>query len=654
MASSAPREKAISQKALEKKQKEEENEREWKKRELNPQLRDSGKDESTNKPTKSIPSSVGDGGASWLLRAMKRAKEQAEREGRSLEEVAAERWGSLGKFEDLLAKAQGGSRRRQDERSGSRRLSPERSKRRRPLSRSPDRDRKKMFARPDEESKVPKQLSHSFRESSRASGSWKTSRRRDEDMKKSRPSPRRRSSSSGSSSSSDSRSRSNSSEKKPSSETTKPKTETLVQETVDILTETEMNALGAKIIKAEIMGSVDLVNELKAKLARAKDAKALYEKTMAEKADTVREETVILTKTDSKGFTRPVESSVVSAKHDRGDRRRKAKVDTHDKDGKRERYFADDDKFSLKEMFEREKLSTAEDQNAMMNRLAGKSVEKLNEDYDLDDMFTARASKKENESKSLARERERAVAEEQKRSRTLDSCKFCFEGTRLQKHLIVAIGKSSYLSLPHHVSLTEGHCLLLPLNHVSCATLTDEDIYDEIQEFRRCLVRMFAEDDQDCVFFEHADRLKSFPHMILECVPIPRELGDMAPMYFQKAIQECESEWSNNKKLINLRDKPLKRAVPKGLPYFHVDFGLDSGFAHVIEDEALFPRNFAQEIIGGMLDLEPRVWRNPKRENFDTQKKKVLAFGSKWEKFDFTRKKDQKSSASSSSDSETD
>ena len=31
--------------------------------------------------------------------------------------------------------------------------------------------------------------------------------------------------------------------------------------------------------------------------------------------------------------------------------------------------------YDLKQMFEREKLSTAEDQNAMMSRLAGKSIE---------------------------------------------------------------------------------------------------------------------------------------------------------------------------------------------------------------------------------------------------------------------------------------
>ena len=54
-----------------------------------------------------------------------------------------------------------------------------------------------------------------------------------------------------------------------------------------------------------------------------------------------------------------------------GKRRKKNKlIATHDQDRQRQRYFADDDKHDLKSMFEREKLSTAEDQNAMLSRLA--------------------------------------------------------------------------------------------------------------------------------------------------------------------------------------------------------------------------------------------------------------------------------------------
>jgi len=44
---------------------------------------------------------------------------------------------------------------------------------------------------------------------------------------------------------------------------------------------------------------------------------------------------------------------------------------------------------------------------------------------------------------------------------------------------------------------------------------------------------MFADDGQDCVFIECSKNLKRLPHMAIECVPLPQELGDLAPIYFK-------------------------------------------------------------------------------------------------------------------------
>ena len=48
---------------------------------------------------------VGDGGRSWLLKSYKRALEQSESEGRSFEDIAQERWGSIEELHSLLTKA---------------------------------------------------------------------------------------------------------------------------------------------------------------------------------------------------------------------------------------------------------------------------------------------------------------------------------------------------------------------------------------------------------------------------------------------------------------------------------------------------------------------------------------------------------------------
>ncbi|KAI0234345.1 CWF19-like protein 2 [Lamellibrachia satsuma] len=83
--------------------------------------------------------------------------------------------------------------------------------------------------------------------------------------------------------------------------------------------------------------------------------------------------------------------------------------------------------------------------------------------------------------------------------------------------------------------------------------------------------------------------------MVIECVPMPREIGDgRAPIYFKKALLESDKEWTENKKVVDLSQKDIRRAVPKGFPYFAVDFGLQGGFAHVIEDETHFPHYFGR------------------------------------------------------------
>jgi hypothetical protein len=91
--------------------------------------------------------------------------------------------------------------------------------------------------------------------------------------------------------------------------------------------------------------------------------------------------------------------------------------------------------------------------------------------------------------------------------------------------------------------------------HSSCSTTLDEDVWAEIQvssfffhifllnlldiltislqKFRQAVVKMFSDADQDVVVFENAVYLKSHPHMYIECVPMPKETGELAPIYFK-------------------------------------------------------------------------------------------------------------------------
>jgi len=59
-------------------------------------------------------------------------------------------------------------------------------------------------------------------------------------------------------------------------------------------------------------------------------------------------------------------------------------------------------------------------------------------------------------------------------------------------------------------------------------------------------------------------------------------------------LLECEIEWSINKKIVDLTSKDIRHAVPNGLSYFVVEFPSHPGYAHVIENEEMFSKNFAK------------------------------------------------------------
>ncbi|XP_035120315.3 CWF19-like protein 2 isoform X1 [Callithrix jacchus] len=410
-------------------------------------------------------------------------------------------------------------------------------------------------------------------------------------------------------------------------------------ESIHILSVDEKNKLGAKIIKAEMMGNMELAEQLKAQLEKANKFKETV--TQLPKNSGVENEDqqeVILVRTDQSGRVWPVNTPGKSL-GSQGGRRKRQVVSTHE-EKERVRYFHDDDHLSLSDLVKNEKMGTAESQNKLFMRMASKFMGKTDGDYyTLDDMFVSRAAERERLGEEEENQRKKAIAEHRSLAAQMEKCLYCFDSSQFPKHLIVAIGVKVYLCLPSVQSLTEGHCLIVPLQHHRAATFLDEDIWEEIQMFRKSLVKMFEDKGLDCIFLETNMSLKKQYHMVYECIPVPKEVGDMAPIYFKKAIMESDEEWSMNKKLIDLSLKDIRKSVPRGLPYFSVDFGLHGGFAHVIEDQQKFSHYFGKEIIGGMLDLEPRLWRKGIREGFEDQRRKALQFAQWWKPYDFTKSK---------------
>ncbi|NXC79763.1 C19L2 protein, partial [Cercotrichas coryphoeus] len=190
--------------------------------------------------------------------------------------------------------------------------------------------------------------------------------------------------------------------------------------------------------------------------------------------------------------------------------------------------------------------------------------------YTLDDMFVSKAAKRARSGEEEEVQRRKAIREHQQLTACMEKCPYCFDSSELSKHLVIAIGTKF------------------------CKIGLKTFFFSFKQMFRNALVKMFEAKDLDCVFLETNMSMKKRYHMVYECIPLPKEVGDMAPIYFKKAIMESDEEWSMNKKLIDLSSKDIRKSVPKGLPYFSVDFGLQGGFAHVIEDQHNFPHYFGK------------------------------------------------------------
>lgn len=571
-------------------------------RELNPFWKNGGTGLPSECETRktSVSSGVGDNGVRWLRKALERAKEKAEEEGRSLDDVISERWGSLEEFNKALKDAEKHDQKKQNYSRYDSEKHSDRYRHRHDHNERHDTNKKRLnFKKPDEDSFGDSEKVYKTYDSQSSRKSWK------------KPSH------SSSSSVKDSEVK-NKSDPVPSENLQTNKAEEIRsavscdsgENDVKVLSLNELNHLCAAVLRAELSGNKQLARKLESEVKVHKQRRkiALQNKEIRdESADKV----VILMETDSRGFTRPVKS--LETGHHSG----KRKTETHEGQ-KRVRYFADDDKYSLKDMFEREKYNTVDDDQSTFIKLVAKETQ---DDMDVEGVFDQ--ARMGDSSKDENKKRAKLIKQHIALEKSVENCRWCIDSKTMSEECIVLSKSKVYVAAPTSQSLTERHCLIIPYNHVACGTLLDEDVWEEIMELRKKMVQKLEEDDEDIIFFEIANNLHKHPHMVLHCVPVPKECGDTAPIYFKKAIMECETEWSNNKKVVDLAGRDVRKAVPKGLPYFSVDFGMQSGYAHVIEDNRLFPTNFGQEIIGGMLDLDHTIWRKPRRDLPENIIKKV-------------------------------
>ncbi|KAJ3519369.1 hypothetical protein NMY22_g13240 [Coprinellus aureogranulatus] len=422
------------------------------------------------------------------------------------------------------------------------------------------------------------------------------------------------------------------------------------------LSPSSLNKLQAKVLRAKLMGDPDADRLEKEYEAESRRAQGI------DSESGVRTKVEMLPTLDARGRLYDVGRG---GKDDDvpmpGNRRKKEpKFETHDrKTGEVIRINADDDEITLGEMLRQERFGAGSaDQKNLNAQFASAIMKDAKFENDLDYIDDNAEKLARQKMRSDAMKRQFAINDYKKTQKVLATCQFCYgEDDSPPKAPVIAMGTRVYLSCTLTEELVPGHCLIVPIQHHLNMLEADDDVWDETRNFMKCLMRMFSEEDKGIIFYETVISLKHQKHTVIECVPLPWEAYDLIPGYFKESILASEAEWSQHKKLIDFSARPggFRRAMVPNLPYFMVQFDYkgEKGYGHVIEGTADamehedgleegekgggdFPWYFAGEIIGGVLELEPRRWRRPKRISPASNKDRVESFRAKYRKYDWT------------------
>eukprot|EP00887_Chlorella_sp_A99_P005045 scaffold4.g5045.t1 len=300
-----------------------------------------------------------------------------------------------------------------------------------------------------------------------------------------------------------------------------------------------------------------------------------------------------------------------------------------DRPGERQRYFEDDDA-DLSTLVKRTKHGEGGDLDAALARGIMRSQRFKDSDMDADaeydhdaglEMVEGGGKRGHHDTRDCAsaREKQRQIADFRRMNSALEQCSHCFNSGNRPKQLTIAIGTAAYLALPARGRLVPGHCCIIPADHLPSSRQADETVWTEMRNFKKCLIQMFMKQGQDVVFIETAMHLGSHrTHAVVECIP----------------------DWSQHhaKRMIDTSAKGLRGTIPPSFPYLHVEYGISSGFVHVIDDESEFDRNLARNVMIGLLDLpQEDMHRRAKAESAAIQAKWAEEFRRQYEPFDWTR-----------------
>lgn len=222
-------------------------------------------------------------------------------------------------------------------------------------------------------------------------------------------------------------------------------------------------------------------------------------------------------------------------------------------------------------------------------------------------------------------------------------CFFCLSNPNVETHMIVAIGKHSYLTTakgpltrPLKNMAFSGHVIIIPIQHV--ATLRDqEETAEEIKKFQQAIVDAYSNTEYVPIFFE-ISRANNV-HFHVQVVPVPKlKLEKFESVLTQKALQNNEKYHDRNQKLefIKLEDG----TTPEG-DYVRFIIGTPTRTYHVArlqEPEKMIDLQFPRRVLAVTLNLTKRIYWNQCKQPKFVETEECDEFKKFFKPHDFTTK----------------
>lgn len=60
--------------------------------------------------------------------------------------------------------------------------------------------------------------------------------------------------------------------------------------------------------------------------------------------------------------------------------------------------------------------------------------------------------------------------------------------------LTVSVGMHVYMAMPARGSLALGHVCIIPVEHTPSFRAADDEVYEELKNFQKCLINMYKEE----------------------------------------------------------------------------------------------------------------------------------------------------------------